>query len=284
MNEITTIQNNALALDTKAAKEKALEYLSSMGLKLPEKHKAQFIELASAFGLNPFKREIYAVGYGDNYNIITGYEVYLKRAERIGKLNGWSATVEGSGENLSATVTIYRKDWSMPFSHTVYYREVVQKTKDGKPNSVWAKMPSFMLRKVAIAQGFRLCFPDEMGGMPYTSDELPEIENPKTEEIADKALKAAKKVEEKKYTKEQANEIKTLLDSTFEDGSKIFNEKDADNFRKALVKNGDEAVALVKSTLQSRIIEHSTQGETVKAPTFSMLDKAEETDTTGDIF
>lgn len=216
MNEITTIQNNALALDTKAAKEKALEYLSSMGLKLPEKHKAQFIELASAFGLNPFKREIYAVGYGDNYNIITGYEVYLKRAERIGKLNGWSATVEGSGENLSATVTIYRKDWSMPFSHTVYYREVVQKTKDGKPNSVWAKMPSFMLRKVAIAQGFRLCFPDEMGGMPYTSDELPEIEKPvakneTTEELAEKALKPAKKVEAaKKYTAEQANEIKTL--------------------------------------------------------------------------
>lgn len=290
MNEITTIQNNALALDTKAAKEKALEYLSSMGLKLPEKHKAQFIELASAFGLNPFKREIYAVGYGDNYNIITGYEVYLKRAERIGKLNGWNATVEGSGENLSATVTIYRKDWSMPFSHTVYYREVVQKTKDGKPNSVWAKMPSFMLRKVAIAQGFRLCFPDEMGGMPYTSDELPEIEKPAaknetTEELAEKALKPAKKVEAaKKYTAEQANEIKTLLDSTFNDGSKIFNEKDADNFRKALVKNGDEAVELVKSTLQSRIIEHSTQGETVKAPTFSMLDKAEETDTTGDIF
>lgn len=290
MNEITTIQNNALALDTKAAKEKALEYLSSMGLKLPEKHKAQFIELASAFGLNPFKREIYAVGYGDNYNIITGYEVYLKRAERIGKLNGWSATVEGSGENLSATVTIYRKDWSMPFSHTVYYREVVQKTKDGKPNSVWAKMPSFMLRKVAIAQGFRLCFPDEMGGMPYTSDELPEIEKPAaknetTEELAEKALKPAKKVEAaKKYTAEQANEIKTLLDSTFDDGSKIFNEKDADNFRKALVKNGDEAVSLVKATLQSRIIEHSTQGETVKAPTFSMLNKAEETDTTGDIF
>lgn len=290
MNEITTIQNNALALDTKAAKEKALEYLSSMGLKLPEKHKAQFIELASAFGLNPFKREIYAVGYGDNYNIITGYEVYLKRAERIGKLNGWSATVEGSGENLSATVTIYRKDWSMPFSHTVYYREVVQKTKDGKPNSVWAKMPSFMLRKVAIAQGFRLCFPDEMGGMPYTSDELPEIEKPAAknetnEELAEKALKPAKKIETtKKYTAEQANEIKTLLDSTFDDGSKIFNEKDADNFRKALVKNGDEAVELVKSTLQSRIIEHSTQGETVKAPTFSMLDKAEETDTTGDIF
>ena len=29
-----------------------------------------------------------------------------------------------------------------------------------------------MTKKVAIAQGFRLCFPDELGGMPYTADEL----------------------------------------------------------------------------------------------------------------
>ena len=31
-----------------------------------------------------------------------------------------------------------------------------------------------MLKKVATAQGFRLCFPEEFGGMPYTSDELPD--------------------------------------------------------------------------------------------------------------
>ena len=39
---------------------------------------------------------------------------------------------------------------------------------------VWEKMGRFMLRKVAIAQAFRLAFPDELGGMPYTADELPE--------------------------------------------------------------------------------------------------------------
>jgi hypothetical protein len=31
-----------------------------------------------------------------------------------------------------------------------------------------------MIKKVAMAQGFRLCFSDELGGMPYTADELPE--------------------------------------------------------------------------------------------------------------
>jgi len=34
-------------------------------------------------------------------------------------------------------------------------------------------MPTFMLKKVAIAQGFRLAFPDDLGGMPYIPEELP---------------------------------------------------------------------------------------------------------------
>ena len=29
-----------------------------------------------------------------------------------------------------------------------------------------------MTKKVAMAQAFRLCFPDEFGGMPYTNDEI----------------------------------------------------------------------------------------------------------------
>ena len=33
-------------------------------------------------------------------------------------------------------------------------------------------MPIFMMKKVCIEQGFRLCFPDEMGGMPYGEEEV----------------------------------------------------------------------------------------------------------------
>ena len=88
---------------------------------------------------------------------------------------------------MAATVTIYRKDWGHPFKHTVYYRECVQiNKKTGKPNSVWGKMPSFMTKKVAIAQAFRLCFPDEFGGMPYTNDEIvndDEIKNMKSANV-----------------------------------------------------------------------------------------------------
>lgn len=33
-----------------------------------------------------------------------------------------------------------------------------------------------MIKKVAMAQGFRLCFSDELGGIPYTKEEMPEQE------------------------------------------------------------------------------------------------------------
>ncbi len=156
------------------------EYLDSTGLtkSLLPQEKAMFVEMAKAYGLNPFKREIYCTAFGQGQyrqcSIVTGYEVYLKRAERIGKLDGWEVTTDGKvgDRTLSATVTIHRKDWTHPFRHTVYFREVCQTKKDGSLNRFWEKQPYFMTKKVAIAQAFRLCFPDEFGGMPYTSDEM----------------------------------------------------------------------------------------------------------------
>lgn len=156
------------------------EYLDSTGLtkSLLPKEKAMFVEMAKAYGLNPFKREIYCTAFGEGQyrqcSIVTGYEVYLKRAERIGKLDGWEVTTDGKvgDKTLSATVTIHRKDWTHPFRHTVYFREVCQTKKDGSLNRFWEKQPYFMTKKVAMAQAFRLCFPDEFGGMPYTSDEM----------------------------------------------------------------------------------------------------------------
>lgn len=179
MNELTKTNQNTEIADYK---ETAIDYLKGMGMNLPQKYANQFVEICKAYGLNPFKRECYAVGYGENWNIIIGYEVYLKRAERTGKLDGWDCVVEGQGQNMVAKLTIHRKDWSRPFHHTVLYNEAVQRKKDGSVNSMWAKQATFMLRKVCIAQGFRLCFPDELGGMPYISDEIPEIERNITNE------------------------------------------------------------------------------------------------------
>ena len=93
------------------------EYLDSTGLtkSLLPKEKSMFINIAQSYGLNPFKREIYCTAYGEGQYrqcaIVTGYEVYLKRAERTKLLDGWEVESNGSLKNgdLSSTVIIYRK-------------------------------------------------------------------------------------------------------------------------------------------------------------------------------
>jgi len=124
-----------------------------------------FLGICKSFGLNPMKREVHLIKYGNSpASIVTGYEVYLKRAERTQKLNGWGVEVSKDGE--SATVTIHRKDWQQPFTWTAYRKEF------DKQQANWRSMPMFMLRKVAMAQAFRICFPDEMGGLPYLPEEI----------------------------------------------------------------------------------------------------------------
>ena len=258
-NEITVVENNTPAstpAETKPAQvvdktnylEKANEYLASMGNTLPEDKRKMFIELAQAFRLNPFKREIYAVGYGDKWNIITGYEVYLKRAEGIGLLDGWETEVTGEGEDLAVTVVINRKDWSKPFKHTVYYREVCQYTtdKNGKliPNKVWAKQPIFMTKKVAISQAFRLCFPDDFAGMPYAEEEMPQIK------------------QKAKYTQTEADALGVIMNATDSYGLAIFSNDEKAKYKKML-QNGQfaEAYQEAKNLLDQRAVPSDAELE-----------------------
>lgn len=131
---------------------------------------------AVRFQLNPFLREVHMITSHEKGQkrtvVVVGYEVYLKKAERTGKLDGWKAWTTGEGDDLKALLEIYRHDWSHPFCHEVHFAEAVQRNDDGTPTNFWSRMPRFQLRKVCIAQGFRLCFPEELGGIPYEPTEL----------------------------------------------------------------------------------------------------------------
>lgn len=157
-----------------------------IGSKTSQKLKPAQIALckqtALAFGLNPLKREIHFIpreikrknpqsGYWEGtgeyeVTIVIGYEVYLKRAEATNRLNGWGVSFAKEGTDTKAILKVYKKGWDEPFEHEVYQSEADQDT------PIWKKMPKFMLRKVAIGQGFRLAFPEEMGGLPYMPEEL----------------------------------------------------------------------------------------------------------------
>ena len=155
--------NEIIIKDKQEISDKILdEYLFSTKTNLSKEKKMFFYRISKEFGLNPFKREIYLVPFGQDFNIVTGYQVYIKRAEATGKLDGWEVV---SGSEY-ATITIYRKDFSKAFRWCVLKKEFEKNT------PIWRNMPDFMLKKVVIGQGFRLAFPNELSGLPYIEEEL----------------------------------------------------------------------------------------------------------------
>lgn len=180
--------------DNKVTQELLLDYLKTMNKGLTEQQTKQFLAVASAFGLNPWKREIYAVTFkgknGTEMSVVTGYETYIKRAEANPNYDGYDIEFKGGFErktfqkqgeygpynvtevvpkgDVSCVCTVYRKDRSHPVREEVFFDEYDQK------NSMWKSKPRTMLNKVAIVSAFRKAFPFDLGGMPYTSDELPD--------------------------------------------------------------------------------------------------------------
>ena len=187
------------------------DYLFGSETKLTEQQQKLFLGIALRYQLDPFKREIHAVPYFNSrtgkYDVsfVTGYEVYLKRAERQKQLDGWEVETEGNLKDggLKARITIYRKDWSRPLRHEIFFSEYCQHTKDGTPTKFWKEKPITMLKKVVIEQGFRLAFPDELAGMPYGEEEI----GVETNQIQEKTEQPPVKLQEKQPVTDHHKEL-----------------------------------------------------------------------------
>ena len=181
--------------ETKVTQDLLLDYLKTMNKGLNEQQTKQFLAVAGTFGLNPWKREVYAVTYKNkdgstDMSIVTGYETYIKRAElnpnydgfeiefkggfkrgkvtKTGKNGSWQVDALVPDGEVSCICTVYRKDRAHPTREEVFFDEYDQ------GNPMWQSKPRTMLKKVAIVSAFRKAFPFDFGGMPYTSDELPD--------------------------------------------------------------------------------------------------------------
>ena len=179
------------------------DYLFGSNTKLTDEQKTMFKAIAIQQNLNPFKREIHAVLYEIsekqyekwvktgryNMSVVTGYEVYLKRAERTGDLEYWNITTTGKidvehywNSTFEAVCTIKRKSRSKEFTWTLKFTQIAPKDKADNTtiylNAFWKKDPEFMVKKCCMAQAHRIYFSDEMGSMPYIREELTEIEVP----------------------------------------------------------------------------------------------------------
>lgn len=189
-NQLINYQSNGVEI---ALSPQIVRDTLTKGQQVSDSEVAMFIEMAKAQQLNPFLNEIYLIKYGTApATFVVSKDAFMKRAEKNDSYDGFEAgiyvvTKDGILQERKGTIVlqgetivggwakVYRKDIRLPYESTVNFSDY----NTGK--SMWSKMPSTMIRKVAIVSAMREAFPNAVGGL-YTNDEMDQ-EEPKQAQL-----------------------------------------------------------------------------------------------------
>ena len=125
-----------------------------------------FAEHCKATGLNPFRKEVWAIKAGGRLQVMTGFNGFLAIANNHPEYDGMETEVDNDENPTRAVCRVYRKDRRFPSEGVAILKEY------RKDTPIWRSMPRVMLTKVAKCTALREAFPQELNGL-YASEEVP---------------------------------------------------------------------------------------------------------------
>lgn len=165
--------------------ELAKDYLKSSNLYLNENELKQFIMLAKGYGLNPFKKEVYAIKFDNKFQIVVAYPIILGQATKHADYAGCEIQYfSGNQEvffygpqtpDLWSRTTVYKYvDGKRLKAGTtqLYYDDYSQQRKNRFAQNYFHSW----CEKLAMVNAIRRTYPADTQGL-YISDEFIKDDN-----------------------------------------------------------------------------------------------------------
>ena len=222
---------------------------------------ALFLTQCKRTGLDPFSRQIYLIERKakdreteqwittrQTQVSVDGLRLIAERTSKYagqlgpmwcGKDGEWKDVWLSSEPPAASKVGVLRSDFAQPLWGVARYDAYAQTTRDGRPNSMWAKLPDVMLAKCAESLALRKAFPQDLSGL-YSGEEMGQAEPVMIEAPAPQKAISAPVVSNGNGHKPQTwAQIVAALRPTLDDSQKV---REAYDTLTAIVTKANEGV------------------------------------------